>query len=208
VDHLRRRRRDEDEWRERAPQRDAPQGADTESLLDLQARAGNRAVTELVGAQGTDAGLPQVQRESPDAAPTATPDAEGKPRVDTMSIPELNVAVPIQSIDSSRMGPSGRGGSGRDREKKSTAGELTVLFAAEHFNPKLMEAMNQGREFGTVTITISTMTITLHGVIISGAHMGRESASISLSFSSMDFDPGPKERESPPAYDLGPSPTP
>ena len=106
-----------------------------------------------------------------------------------MSIPELNVAVPIQSIDSSGVRPRGRGGSGRDREKEGPSGEVSVLFAAEHLNPRLLEAMNKGREFGTVTIKISTVTITLHGVIISGLNMGKESASITLAFSSMEYRP-------------------
>ncbi|HEY6570602.1 MAG TPA: hypothetical protein VIZ22_09945 [Candidatus Limnocylindrales bacterium] len=199
MDHLRRRRRDEDEWRERAPQRDAPQGADAESLLDLQARAGNRAVTELVGAHGTDAGGPTIQRDGEDGTPTATPDGDkgAKPRVNTMSIPELKLGVPVQSFEGTRRAP------GREGGREMTAGEVTVGLLAEHFDSRLFEASAKGRVFSTVTITLGPATITLHGVLISGVQMSKDATSLTLHYTSIEINPGPPEKESPPAYDLG-----
>ena len=195
MDRLRRRRRDEvpDEWRVPAPQHDPALGSDAESLLDLQARAGNRAVTELVGAPGPDAGSPSVQRDGADGTPTASPDDKGaSPRVDTLSIPDLKLGVPIQSFQGTHRGPGREGGRGGDRggEPESTAGEVTVTLLAEHLSPKLFEAAAKGRQFGTVTITLGAATITLHGVIISGVQMSTNSASLTLNFSSMEFDPG------------------
>ena len=194
MDRLRRRRGDEvpDEWRVPAPQHDPPQGSDAESLLDLQARAGNRAVTELVGAPGTDAGRTSVQRDGADGTPTATPDKGTSPRVDTLSIPDLKLGVPIQSFQGTRRGPGREGGRGGDRggEPESTAGEVTVTLLAEHLSSKLFEAAAKGRQFGTVTITLGAATITLHGVVISGVQMSTNSASLTLNFSSMEFDTG------------------
>ena len=46
------------------------------------------------------------------------------------------------------------------------------------------------RSSSTVTITLGGATITLHGVIISGAQMGKETASMTLNFSAMEIDPG------------------
>lgn len=189
MDRLRRGHKDEasDEWRELGPRRDAPREGDAESLLELQAQAGNRAVTELVGVHGADAGRSSVQRDLADGTQTATPDADkgAKPRVDTLSIPELNLAVPVLSFEGSQ---SGRRGPGE---------EVTVTFAPEHMTARLWEAMTKGREFGTVTVTLGPMTVTLRGVIITAAQMSPNAASLTLNCSKMVIDPGPQQPPGP-----------
>ena len=47
------------------------------------------------------------------------------------------------------------------------------------------------RTFNPVTITIGSMTITLHGVIIATAQESREMASLTLNYTSMEYDLGP-----------------
>ena len=65
---------------------------------------------------------------------------------------------------------------------------MTVTLSAKDLDPRLWEAAAKGRQFSTITITIGQATITLHGVVISGVNMGTDAASLTLNFSSMEFD--------------------
>ncbi len=199
MDRQRPRRWDEESESRRAmaPQRDTSVGSDADSILDLQAQAGNRAVSELLSAREGAEPVP-VQRDGGDGTPTATPaDTGPSPGVNTMSIPELKLGVPVQSVQNSTRGPGGGGSGG--------GGEVTVTLSAKDLDPRLWEAAAKGRQFSSITITIGQATITLHGVVISGVNMGTNSASLTLNFSSMEFNPGAsgESTEPPPDYDLG-----
>jgi hypothetical protein len=192
VDRQRRHREDEasDERQARAPRPAEADGADA-AILDLQARAGNRAVTELIRAPG--AGDVAVQRDATDGTPTAEPiGTEASPTANTMSIPDLKLSVVVESVQQGGRGAGGAGGSGGSgaNRERPTSGEVTVTLKAENLDPRLMEAAAKGRHFDVVTITIGSVTMTLLEVAISSAQMCTDSASLSLNFSSMEFTPG------------------
>ena len=106
-----------------------------------------------------------------------------------MSIPDLKLSVPIQSV---QMGAqrAGRGGPGKSSRERATSGEVAVTFGRDDLSPALFAAAAQGQQFGVVTITLGSSTLTLHGVVISSAQRSGESASVSLNFSSREFTSG------------------
>ena len=187
MDRQRPHRDDEasDERQARAPRPIEAGGADT-AILDLQATAGNRAVTELLAPSTGDVA---VQRETTDESPTAEPTDTTASATRTMSIPDLKLSVPIQSI---QMGAqrAGRGGTGNSSREQATSGEVVVTFGADNLSPALFAAAAQGQQFGVVTITLGASTLTLHGVVISSAQRSGDSASVSLNFTSREFTSG------------------
>jgi hypothetical protein len=145
-------------------------------------------VTELLGASAS--AEEAVQRDATDRTPAPTPADTGVASSgSTMSIPDLKLSVRVESVQQGGRGVGGVGGSGSKREQ-STAGEVTVTFKAENLDPRLMEAAAKGRPLGIVTITVGSVTMTLHDVAISSAQLSGQTASLSLSFSSMEFTPG------------------
>ena len=187
MDRQRRHREDEssDVRQARAPRPDEASGADA-AILDLQAMAGNRAVTELLAPTAGD--FP-VQRDTTDDTPTAEPMDTTTSATRTMSIPDLKLSVPITSIQ--MVAPrSGRGGTGDSSREQATSGEVVVTFGADDLSPALFAAVSQGQQFGVVTITLGSATLTLHGVVISSAQKSGESASVSLNFTSREFTQG------------------
>ncbi len=187
MDRERRHREDEaSEARQaRAPQPNEPHGADA-AILDLQATAGNRAVTELLA---PSAGDTAVQRDTTNDTPTAEPMDATTSATRTMSIPDLKLSVPIQSIQ--MVAPrAGRGGTGDSSREQATTGEVVVTFGADDLSPALFAAVAQGQQFAVVTITLGSSTLTLRGVMISSAQKIGDSASVSLNFTSREFTPG------------------
>jgi hypothetical protein len=191
VDRQRRHHEDEasDERGSRAPRPAAADGADA-AILDLQATAGNRAVTELLGAPA--AGDLALQRDATDGTPMAEPaGTEASPTSSTMSIPDLKLSMPVDSVQQRGRGVGDVGGqSGRTQRERSRSGEVTVTFKAENMDARLMEAAAKGRQFDIVTITIGSLTLTLHGVAISSVQVGTDTVSLSLNVSSMEFTRG------------------
>ena len=187
MDRQRRHREDEasDERRSRTPGPTTADGADA-AIVDLQATAGNRAVTELLGPTAGDVA---IQRDTTDGTPPAEPTDTSTATGSTMSIPDLKLSVRVESVQQGGRGGGRVGGAGSKGEG-STSGEVTVTFKAEDLDPRLMEAAAKGRQFGVVTITIGSVTMTLHDVVISSAQMSGETASLSLNFSSREFTPG------------------
>ena len=187
MDRQRPHRDDEasDERQARAPRPIEAGGADA-AILDLQATAGNRAVTELLAPSTGDVA---VQRETTDESPTAEPTDTTASATRTMSIPDLKLSVPIQSI---QMGAqrAGRGGTGNSSREQATSGEVVVTFGADNLSPALFAAAAQGQQFGVVTITLGASTLTLRGVVISSAQRSGDSASVSLNFTSREFTSG------------------
>ncbi len=192
MDRQRRHREDEasEDRQSRAPRPTEADGSDA-AILDLQATAGNRAVTELLAAPGTDATTTTAQRDTPNGAPTAEPADSGAPTGgSTMSIPVLDLSVPLMSIQQGKApSPGGTGGAGTAKPESSTAGEATVTFKADDLDPRLWTAAADGRTFETVTITFASMTLTLHGVVLSSVQTARDVVSITLNFSSRDVKP-------------------
>ena len=167
MDHRRQRRPDEE--REgalrRAPRPAASQGADTDAIIDLQASAGNQAVTALLAAPGAEPAAPTtpaVQRDRKDPVPADEDQAARGPR---MAIPELKLDLPIQSFQRQVRGPTSREQAGES--------EMTVILTPGEADARLMRAAGEGRSFAVVTIVAGGMTMTLKGVVISSAQVGR-----------------------------------
>jgi hypothetical protein len=153
-----------------------------DSILDLQARAGNQAVAELLAAPGVDAvGPVALQRDATDAAPADDRDQAGPAR---MAIPELELDLPLQSFQQTPGRGPGRGQSGD---------EFVVTMAAGKGDVRLQEAAAKGRSFAVVTITFGSMTFTLHGVVISSFQVGGDISTFTLNFTSVEVTRRPAE---------------
>ena len=125
------------------------------AILDLQATAGNRAVTELLGPMAGDVA---IQRDTTDGTPAAEPTDTSTATGNTMSIPDLKLSVPVESVQTAVNGAD-RGTSGRGSREQTTSGEVVVMFRAEHLSPALFAAVAQGQQFAVVTITIRSSTL-------------------------------------------------
>ena len=147
-------------------------GADA-AILDLQATAGNRAVTELLAPTAGDvAGAARHDRWHAAAEPMDTTTSATR----TMSIPDLKLSVPIQSIQ--MVAPrAGRGGTGDSSREQATSGEVVVTFGADTSARRCSPRSPRVNSSPSSTITLGSATLTLHGVVISSAKKSGESAS-------------------------------
>lgn len=168
-------RRDEDADKEhtRATRRERRENPDTASILALQASAGNRAVTARL----------EVQRDPADQAPAAEPANEGTTTASgTISIPEMDLVMPILSFSRQVQGPG---------ERKSESGDVVVTIAMESLDPRISEAVAKGRQFDTITVVIgSRSTFTLRSVVFTSFQVSSDTATLSLNFASSEFSPG------------------
>lgn len=178
-------RRDEDADRERspAPQRERRENPETASILDLQSAVGNRAVAQLLESREGDAAPTTLQRQPADQSPAAEPANEGTTSATgTMSIPEMDLAMPILSFSQQVGGPG---------ERKRSSGDVVVSIALESLDPRIQEAVAKGKQFATITVALgSGTTITLRSVVFSSFQVGSNIATLSLNFASMEFSPG------------------
>lgn len=169
--HLRR-EGDTDKERWSALPHERRDNPETASILNLQGSAGNRAVAQLL----------EVQLQPPEPAPGAEPTDTRTSGVGTMNIPDLELTISILNFS--------RQGSGT-QQPKTPSGEASVSFAVASMDPRLVEAMTRGTRFAEITVAIGTKaTIKLHGVMISGINVSGDTASLTLSFDSMEFIPG------------------
>ena len=182
-------RRDEDGDRERssAPQRERRENPEAASILDLQGSAGNRAVAQLLetrDSRDTRAApaLATLQRQPVDQGSEAEPTDTRTSAVGTLSIPDLEMAIPILSFSHSASGT---------REPRTASGEVFVSMAVERMDPRLVDWMVKGKPFAVITVAVgSKATFTLRGVQISSINVSGDTASLSLSFESIEFGPG------------------
>ena len=188
MDRQRPHRDDEasDERQARAPRPIEAGGADT-AILDLQATAGNRAVTELLAPSTGDVA---VQRETTDELADCR--AHRHDRVGHSHHVDPGPQALRARSQSIQMGAqrAGRGGTGNSSREQATSGEVAATFGADNLSPALFAAAAQGQQFGVVTITLGASTLTLHGVVISSAKRSGDSASVSLNFTSRELTSG------------------
>ena len=147
--------------------RGAPAGDAAGSVLNLQRAVGNQAVAELLGAASQGA-VATVQRDETDTT-TAT---------GTMTIPELKLAIPIQSFQLQ---------TNRPRRTEEAGGEVVLSFDEKHFDPRLMKAATDGRQFETIAVQIGGRTITLHKVVMSSVSMGGGTVLMTLNYTSIEL---------------------
>jgi hypothetical protein len=181
VNDRRRLRRDDDTDRDQAPTRPAGRHDNpaTAAILDLQSSAGNHAVGQLLQTGAHDPALVPLQREPVDQAPGAEPTDTRTSAGETMTIPELELVMPILSFQQQ---------AGRPNQPKSESGEVVVTLAIEKLDPRIAESVAKGRQFATITIVIgSRSTITLSGVVLSSYSVGSDTATLSLNFTSIVF---------------------
>jgi hypothetical protein len=167
-------------------------------LPELQRTAGNRAVAELLGAQRVDAPA-TVQRQPADGAESAN--AGEVTAAGSMTIPELDKTLPILAF--SRRAD-------RTQKGEATSGEAELVIEIEHLDPRIQQAMLNGRKLATVVVTVGPIKVTMKNVLISGVHVTREHATVSLVFevSELDHEPQPErgreERDQGHGFDLAP----
>jgi hypothetical protein len=175
---------DPDRTRTDAPARrpESADGNDTSTILDLQERAGNRAVTGLLAGPDPAAVRGAVQRE-PAEAPAAEPaDARKATGGTTMTIRDLETTVPIQSFS---LQSSGVGG-GETRPTR----DAYVMLNASDADPRLQRAAIEGRQFKTITITAGPQTYTLHDVVITSYSVSQETVALSLNYGAIEIGTG------------------
>ena len=171
--------RDEDADKEQspAPRREQRENSETASILDLQSSAGNRAVAQLLKSRETTP-VPAVQRDWGDPKPREEPKDSGPTATGTMTVPDLELVVPILSFSRQAGSPN---------QPKTESGVASVTIPIDVSDVKIHEAVIKGKHFATVTIAIaSRSTITLHDVVFSDIQLGREMAQVSMDFASMD----------------------
>ena len=170
-----RRRKDDDLDRTRHPRPPAGrEPADADSILDLQGTAGNQAVTSLLGRDAAPGPATVQREEKADKGPTSG--------VGTMTIPEMKLALPIQSFQQQ----SGRPG----REGREAGGDVAVTFTEKDLDPRLFKAATDGKQFATITIQVGALKVTLNKVVISGISMTGGSVMLQLNAAEIEL---PKE---------------
>lgn len=177
-------RRGEDAERERSPglRSERREHPETASILDLQGSAGNRAVAQLLETRDRHSALAPLQRQPLDQAPGAEPTDSRTQANGTVTIPEMELVMPIISFQQQVKGTN---------EPKSEAGEVVVSIALASLDPRISEAVAKGTHFETITIAIgSSTTFTLHSVVLSSFNVGSEIATLSLNFTSIEVGSG------------------
>ena len=173
--------RDEDTDRRRSAvaRREEHESPETAAVLDLQERAGNRAVAGMLETQGATARGVTLQLQPDGPAQPANDDKSSAAA--TMTIPEMKLSIPILSYSRDVGGPN---------QPKKAGGNLTVSIPVKSLDPRLAQAVARGDRFETITIEARTHKITLHGVMFSSFQMGGDVATLTLNFTSIEFGPG------------------
>ena len=189
-----RRRHDDEERREgvggqsaRIPARGP--GEPDATLLDLQTRAGNTAVTGLLAGDGPTALRYAVQRAGGGEAAAAGKDEGKRPASAMLAIPDLSATIPLLSVvlEGARTG----GGTGKaGKQKPENAGDVHVVIALEDMPGELPAAAVSSRMFKTMTIAMARFRIVMTEVMIaaysvSAAKGGTDTVSITLNASSL-----------------------
>jgi hypothetical protein len=183
-----------DHRRQPTPQREETMPPATSAIWDLQRSAGNQAVATLLGQSSGEAtrdradAIP-VQRAGETGPPVAEPasDETTSGRA-TMSIPALDLVIAIDSVQMAG-GPIARG---RDDES-SAPRDVIVSMPQAAFDPRLIQAANDGRALEQITIMFGTgLTVTLNQVHIANVSMGQDVVMLTLTAGSIKHDAGPQ----------------
>lgn len=170
--------RDEETVKGRAPTLERHENSDSAAILELQGRAGNRAVAAMLEAHGAEAARSPVQRQPEGQALPAEPANEGKTSAaGTMTLPELDMTVPIASFQQQV---------GRPAQPKEASGEVMVTVAIADLDPRIAQAAARGDRFAEITVTIGAKTITMHEVVFSGFNIASDYAALTLNFTSIE----------------------
>jgi hypothetical protein len=159
------------------------------TILDLQARAGNTAVTGLLGGDGPAALRVAVQRDKGRGSAGSDKDERKRPVVAMLVIPELGSTVPLQAVQSDMRSRGGGGGTGT-REPDNRPADVHIVAALEDTPTELHAAAAGGRMFATVTIAFGRLRLLLAEVIIAGfsvspAAGGNQSVALTLNAGSI-----------------------
>jgi hypothetical protein len=179
----------------RASRRDEQASPETTALRDLQRRAGNRAVEALLGSPTAPPPRRSIapawlQRQEGGGVPRAEPAKDERTSGGgTMSIPALDLAIRVESV---QLQPTRRGGRGREREgAPPDSNDVLVTIPLDAFDPRLANAAIEGRSFDEITITIGgRMTLTLRDVFLVNPTVGGGTVVLTLSATKIDFVSG------------------
>lgn len=158
------------------------------TILDLQARAGNTAVTGLLAGNGPAALRVAVQRDKGRGSAGSDKDERKRPVVAILAIPDLGTSVPLQAVQSDMR--SSRGGGTGTREPDNRPADVHIVAALEDTPTELHAAAAGGRMFATVTIAFGRLRLLLAEVIIAGfsvspAAGGNQSVALTLNAGSI-----------------------
>ena len=169
-----------------ATEREAASGEPAATLLDLQARAGNAAVADLVAGSG-----PIVLREAVVAAGSAKrhpPSAKDGPMPagGSMVIPDLELTIPLRAVMLANVRRSGNGASG-GRSQAGAPTELVVVVDPGPAALALQQAAADGRTLGRVVVAhgfrLVLDEVVITSIHVSGAEHGEEAVSVGLAAS-------------------------
>jgi hypothetical protein len=179
---------DDEQWVETAPtarstDRDPDLAEPAAALLDLQARAGNAAVGDLIAGDGPAALQGVVQRQpapgkTGQAGDTEEAEESGGERtraVALLTIPELAAPVRLQSF-SARSRESG--GEGRGRALEHASVQLTV--AISDFDVALSKASMNGTVYASAVVSMTGVRYLMKDVIVAGVSYAPEIVSVTL----------------------------
>jgi len=152
-----------------------------DAILDLQKRAGNLSVVELLAGRGPRALRVAVQRQVGEEVTTpgeAVPE-ESTTSTSTLSIPELAAVIPVTTFS---LGVRASGGKSSTVERARP----TLTIPIEEFQPRLVEAATTGRQFGTMVIKHAGLTLTLRDVVIASCILSPSSTTVTLDAETME----------------------
>lgn len=98
-----------------------------------------------------------------------------------MSIPDLELTVPILSFSRQVSGP---------RQPKDESGEVVVSIALDKLDPRIAQAVSSGKQFASITVVLGSTTLTLSDVIFASFNVGSEIATLSLNFQKIEVGKG------------------
>lgn len=190
-----RRQHDDEERREGVGSRSARSPAPGTSepaatLLDLQSRAGNAAVTGLLAGDGPTVLRHAIQRAKGGEA-AAAKDEGTRPASPMLAIPGLAVTIPLQSLAWNRGSVAG-GGSAGARSPDSGPADVRIGIALDDTALQMQAAAASGRVFATMTITTPAFRLVLAEVLIAAfsvgtASVGAATVSVTLNASSISM---------------------
>jgi len=166
-------------------------GEPAATLLDLQSRAGNAAVTGLLAGDGPTVLRHAIQRSRGGEAAAAGKDEGTRPASPMLAIPGLAVTIPLQSLAWNR-GLVAGGGSAGARNPDSGPADVRVGIALDDTALQMQAAAASGRVFATMTITTPAFRLVLAEVLIAAfsvgtASVGAATVSVTLNASSISM---------------------
>ena len=162
--------------------------AEAAAILDLQERAGNRSVIEMLAGGGPAALRASVQRDASDPPGDVAGPAGGqavaedvKPVTSTLVIASFDLAIPLDSFSFGGSRTSGASSASRPEVRRAN-----VTFTLDAADPRLNAAVAAGTIIPTMVLSAPGLSWTLTDVAISALSIGPNGVSMTLDFASAE----------------------